>query len=100
MSDEQWGPWINDADPKIGMYVQVRVENDYTRETKLHEGTIVSDDGKIMRMSPRFNGGIDWTLKEWRERKPKGLTILQDILREVEDDGGVGYNEREMEEVK
>ena len=96
---EEWGPWINDDDPKVGTYVQVKVGHDYSDEIRFHEGIVVHDDLFSIAMTPRMDAREDWTLIEWRERKPRGLSILTAILREVESDGGNGHDVREMEEV-
>lgn len=94
----EWGEWINNAMPSNGMYIQVKAEDDLGK-THFHEGIVVDMGGDGFNMSPHYDiPGLE--LIEWRERKPKGLQLLQDILREVEDDGGIGYNERrEREEV-
>lgn len=95
---EEWGDWRSDVDPSDGMYIQIRAEDDLGK-THFHEGIVCDSDEDGFNIMPQYPvPGL--FMIEWRERKPKGLSILQDILREVEDDGGVGYNEREVEEVK
>lgn len=83
MSDE-WGPWIDSYDPSVGMYIQAKIAHDVSGEMKLHEGVVTSETEGMLGMSPKFYGGVDWTLIEWREKKPKGLAILESVLREVE----------------
>lgn len=84
MSDDvEWGPWINNAHPTDGMYIQIKAINIRTNQVHFHEGVVFNSDAAGFNTMPDINPrGLVW--QAWRERKPKGLTILQDILREVE----------------
>ena len=67
-AQEYWGPWISYCNPKVGMYVQVTVGNDYSGEIRFHEGVVAHSDGFSITMSPRMYAGEDWKLIEWREQ--------------------------------
>lgn len=89
MSDEQWGPWINHDGkgcPCVGEYVQA---NFTCLHTPIFEGGT-----KIGNLWEGVATGIDcwdWAARQqltkftrYRIRKPKGLTVLESILAEVE----------------
>lgn len=106
MSEEQWGPWIDhdgSARPlMVGTYIQIELEHETSESHAIKRGwKFINRKTLEGILSSRYN--LSWgkdinRCLRYRIRKPKGLSILQDILREVEDDGGVGYKEREKEE--
>ena len=102
MSDQdEWGPWIEHDGkgcPCVGMWIEVT--SHFNRI-----GTDVRTESGI----PMINGFSKWDILidgwcpaviRYRIRKPKGLQLLTDILREVERDGDKVYSGGEMEEVK
>lgn len=82
---EEWGPWVDDS-PADGEYIQVVAEIDGGGRT-VFEGIVVDseedDDYYRFDLSPKPFVGL-WLYVNHRVRKPKGLTILNAILREVE----------------
>lgn len=99
MADE-WGPWIEHDGkgcPCVGEWVEAAFRLWYKTEQ-----FIAGSDG-----GGSWAYGDSYDMRTWhgdpviryRIRKPKGLTMLEGILREVEDDGGVGYKDREREDV-
>lgn len=82
MSDEQWGPWIEhdgSGCPCVGQYVQVKFDDDRPDVFGFSYGVLDETSGWLLENACRVAVFI-----RYRIRKPKGLTILQDILREVE----------------
>lgn len=89
MSDE-WGPWIEHDGkgcPCLGKYIRFEADTKISHFTHGH-GIIISE--KCGEYIPRVSGE-SWTwgtgfanIIRYRIRKPKGLTILESILREVE----------------
>ena len=100
MSDQdEWGPWIEHDGkgcPCVGQYVNA-----------LHDDS----DFPLIIVKDFFGiagggGGRSWDWNNsdrftrvirYRIRKPKGLQLLTDILREVERDGDKVYGGREVE---
>lgn len=100
MSNEQedWGPWVEHDGkhcPK-GQYVHA----------------IAYDGGEWRGIAGMIPGSLEYYHGGWffdidnaesdhvfkyRIRKPKGLSILTNILREVEDTAPMRYKERELE---
>lgn len=97
---EEWGPWIEHdglSIPKgiaIGVYVDV-FHHVYRWGNILHEEGVIRDLSAWTNICEIYGPAVI----RYRIRKPKGLTILTDILREVERDGDKVYGDRELEEV-
>lgn len=97
---EEWGPWIDHDGshcPK-GEYVHI-IKYDGTE----WYGIAGISPGSLEYYHGAWffdidNSEADHVFK-YRIRKPKGLTILTDILREVERDGDKVYSGGEMEGV-
>lgn len=83
MSDSEWGPWIEHDGRKFPygemVPVIVEIQTEVPDESKIVEG----HSGDCMGAWLRVILGRPYILR-YRIRKPKGLTILRDILREVE----------------
>tara|TARA_B000000460_G_scaffold248191_1_gene225069 strand:+ start:12447 stop:12725 length:279 start_codon:yes stop_codon:yes gene_type:complete len=81
MSDEQWGPWVDGTIcPKKGTSLQMEIVEERGPRRFLHECVFVGlmGDGLcIVPMMPRLKGA--WIVDRWRERKPRGLTMLERI---------------------
>ena len=79
----EWGPWRTDT-PSIrnGWYIQVEGRLD-DGEVRASEGIVVGADGEMFDMVPKpdFHG---CKAERFRVRKPKGLSILEGLLNEVE----------------
>ena len=83
MSDE-WGPWVDgEIEMVIGGYVQcIAIEDAGELPDVIHEGIYLgmTPDG-YAKMSPPFPDSVyEWTIDRWRERKPRGLTVLQELI--------------------
>ena len=83
MSKEQWGPWIDHDGkgcPCVGEYVNVIFD----------EGSPKEIEGSVKGLPAPWNWHLPRLPKAWgkviryRIRKPKGLTMLECILAEVE----------------
>ena len=106
---EEWGPWIEHDGkgcPCVGEYGQFTLGGGYSGPVGLRD-----DLGRVMVTTNTYEGfatdGAAWHWVEskypvirYRIRKPKGLTILTDILREVERDVEKVYGDRELEECR
>lgn len=97
---EEWSPWVNPrlCMPKIGIIIQVRVIHKNLDCKAIFEGIVKSVTTEILVIDNMPENPSDWRVLEWRSKRPKGLTILTDILREVERDGDKVYGDRELEE--
>lgn len=86
---EEWGPWIEhdgEGCPCVGMYAQALAEM---------EISAISRNTKMVKVSDRVMEGIateggSWGMKEgfnrylmYRIRKPKGLQILEALLKDL-----------------
>lgn len=106
MSNEDWGPFIDHdqmgcpvADGVIvniesvfsgvHLYSVVMMGEGYTRDKW--------DRADLAARNLRSLGVWPVGIMRYRIRKPKGITILTDILREVEDTAPMRYKERELE---
>ncbi len=84
MTDE-WGPWRRRGVPPVGAYAQVHARHEETGEEKLLEGFIAGYDdtvGWFTHEGPQDYS--DWQATRWRIRKPRGLTLLEGVLQDVE----------------
>lgn len=100
---EEFGPWIEhdgNGCPCVGEYVQAVHDSEILR----HTGSGLVYGNVIEGIA---TGGKSWFwcsgythVMRYRIRKPKGLTILTDILREVERDGDKVYGDLELEECR
>lgn len=94
----EWGPWIEHDGSKQpvppGTYIQVFFDVDCSKCVNLNGWRYVSKhvlEGIVGRTD--FSRRQDmWPLIRYRIRKPKGLTTLTDILREVENTKQPEYN--------
>lgn len=83
--DAEWGPWEQhdgkDCPLPDGTYAQAR-----TQDGQVAEGTVRHDIGPPNAVNCwiwdecEFVGKPDWRVIEYRVRKPKGLTILEQIV--------------------
>lgn len=88
----EWGPWIEHDGkgcPCVGSYVRVETKGKIGGFAAGLFGRIIND--RTAEYIPNNKNAGSWTWKHgdahvvrYRIRKPKGLTILTDILREVE----------------
>lgn len=84
MTESEWGEWRTDFDEiKVGWYIYAEGTLEQNGERRGSEGvvTYVDDDSFDMSPRPDFDSCM---LERYRIRKPKGLAILNAILREVE----------------
>ena len=94
MSDqEEYGPWIDHDGTGVPPY------GEYLR-AEFGDGRVL--EGIVPRQP--VHGSWGWLdgyehVIRYRIRKPRGMSILTDILSEVERDGGKVYDAREMEGV-
>lgn len=83
---EDWGPWVDD-NPLEGQYIQVRAQIE-RGGVVVFEGTVVDveedDEYYMFDLDPKPCVGSSWHYIKHRVRKPNGLIILGEILREVE----------------
>ena len=99
MSDE-WGPWIEHDGkgcPCVGQYVRVDLRNGVTREVIAGEecrraGVSVNGERSSWVWMARTAYQRGYEVIRYRIRRPRGLTILQDLIenppapvREMED---------------
>ena len=96
---EEFGPWIEHDGkgcPCVGQFVR-SVERGGRMDDHIAGGV---GDGLSRQWD--WGSGIPKSMQiiRYRIRKPKGLTILTDILREVERDGDKVYGDRELEECR
>lgn len=106
MSNEEWGPWINHdqmgcpvSDGVIvqiesffrGVYLYsvVMIGVDYTRDNW--------DRADLAARNLRSLGVWPIGIMRYRIRRPSAMSILTDILREVEDTAPMRYKERKLE---
>ena len=106
MSDqEDWGPWI-DATQDLSQLVVGCVAQGYLKTYRTEE---LTNPKKIVHTDIIRTASIAITIKKLREYgdnailkyrvlRPRGLSILTDILREVERDGGKGYDVERVKE--
>ena len=81
-NEYEWGDWIDNDDPKDGMYIQVKFE-DFAGRMFLHEGVVCNSDDIGFDMIPSPDvWAVEWI--EWRERKPRSKAM--DILRALVND--------------
>lgn len=81
----EWGPWFStDRCPNVGTIVQVRAIKKEDMSSITWVGMVTYMRGGILVMDNMPEWPSKWYVDKWRERKPKGLTILESILREVE----------------
>lgn len=105
---EEWGPWIEhdgSSQPLApGTYIMIELESDTTPEMAEARGWRYVNERTLDGILGS-DYDIGWYPESircirYRIRKPKGLTILTDILREVERDGDKVYGDRELEECR
>lgn len=104
--DEDWGPWqdhdqmgcpvadgvivhIESVFRGVHLYSVVMIGVDYTRDKW--------DRADLAARNLRSRGVWPVGILRYRIRKPKGMSILTDILREVVDTAPMRYKERELE---
>ena len=82
---EQWGPWIEHDGcgcPCVGKFVEFEYKNGNRYQAIAEDGPWWRGGGRKSWKGTREN----WApITRYRISKPRGLTILESILREVED---------------
>lgn len=78
-----WGPWITEGLPPVGAYVQVDCHHQVNEELRdVFEGIIGGYDenniGWFTYEAPAPNA--DWIADRWRQRRPKGMELLDRIM--------------------
>lgn len=90
---EEWGPWIelNDAQPSVGDFIQISGIGEITGRHYCDEGRVAffDDHGRLM-LDPIPMGCEHCCKSRWRRRKPRGLTILENILNEIKEPAASG----------
>lgn len=109
MSDE-WGPWIEhngNGCPCVGEYVQCVVKNPAKEQFMTVQAKII-DDHTIEYIPMKGGKHRSWIkgsgfnpVIRYRIRKPKGMQLIESILREVEETDPARYTrEKELEVVR
>lgn len=95
---EDWGPWI-DATQDVSQLVVGCVAQGYmktyrkevlTKPKRIVHSDIISTASMVITIKKLRECGDNAILK-YRVLRPRGLSILTEILREVERDGGNGH---------
>ena len=92
--DEQWGPWIDHDGkgcPCRGQWVQVECRDGWTHEGLAEMSTVSRDGNKPRPYNPKCPSRWVWVevlrknqIIRYRIRKPKGLTILEGLLEDLD----------------
>jgi hypothetical protein len=65
-----WGLWITEADPEIGMYIQVEAKNELTGEMTTQEGILAGsfEGTQIMWfLGEEPDRNCPWVAERWRQ---------------------------------
>ena len=85
-TEPEWGPWVDGCEESpIGAYIQVVItDDDEIMPDLIHEGVYIClcPDGGLI-MSPPFKELGNWTVDMWRQRKPRGMVILQELIENL-----------------
>jgi hypothetical protein len=80
----EWGPWIDGTvPPPVGSYVQMDCVDLKGRGDLLHECVVLGFHGDKVKISPELPFRRQWQLDRYRIRKPRGLTILEDLIADI-----------------
>ena len=83
-NDPEWGEWLYRGMPRVGLYVQIdcyhRDRIDYLRV----EGWLRKVVDGVIFLDPPAGDSTQWIAYRWRVRKPRGMTMLEAVLRRVE----------------
>lgn len=81
---EEWGPWIDGSiPPPVGSYVQMDCIDLKGRGDMTHECIVLGFEGEQVRISPELPTRRQWQLDQYRIRKPRGLTILENLIADL-----------------
>ena len=81
---EEWGPWIDGSiAPPIGAFVQMFVVDLKGRGDITHECIVLGFEGDCVRISPVLPLARAWSIERYRIRKPRGLTILENLIADL-----------------
>lgn len=78
---EEWGPWIDDRLPEVGQDIEVEALHIFSQEKFRLRGRVVRVEGFEVDLDPDPGGG--WTAIRYRVRRPRGLRVLEGILRRI-----------------
>ena len=84
-TEPEWGPWIDGSEePPTGAYIQVVItDDDEIMPDITHEGIYIRLSNGGLVMSPPFTELGNWTADMWRQRKPRGMVILQELIENL-----------------